>query len=313
MMSKENIVSKLIGIDREYITVDPNKYTKGHGGSLSIKIVLPSYCQAHCAFCFNKFTINTQKHNYDKFLKNLPKTLDMILNTIKGRPITLDITGNEPTFDIKFFSKFLKILKIYKHKVDKIVLTTNGYNLQKCLDNMAGIIDIVNISLHHYDYNERQNIFKTSYIPDDEQLKNIIKKLKHYDISCTSVAVLYKKIENFKEFYNNFINWSNELGFKNTRMRSNFCSSEKFIDDIINVKMNCERIDEVGGLTTKIIVDKDTGYQTYILKGVPDLTEFVVGAELVIDDDGFCYVDYNKRYPVDNLKIKYFNKFYIFK
>ena len=50
----------------------------------------------------------------------------------------------------------------------------------------------------------------------------------------------------------------------------------------------------------------------YILKGVPDLTEYVVGAELVVDDDGYSYIDYNKRYPVNNSNINYFNNLYIF-
>lgn len=310
--NNDNIVQKLIGINHEYITVCPNEFKKGHGGSLSVKIVLPCYCQAHCSFCFNKLTSETQEHDYEQFFDNLPKTLDMIFNNIIDRPITLDITGNEPTFDVKVFSKFISIIEKYKSKASKIVLTTNVYNLKKCLNDILGIVDIVNISIHHYDYIKRQTIFNTPYIPDDMDLRNIIDILKNNGTTCTAVAVLYNKIDNFEEFYNNFISWAINLGFKDVRMRSNFCSTNEFIDEILSIKMKNEEFNAVGGLTTKIIVDENTGFETYILKGVPDLIEYVVGAELVIDDDGNCYIDYNKRYPVDNSNINYFNSLYIF-
>ncbi|MBP3635792.1 MAG: radical SAM protein [Bacilli bacterium] len=310
--STDNIVKTLIGASREYVTVYPQNFKKGHGGSLSVKIVLPCYCQAHCSFCFNNLTSETQKHDYEQFFDNLPKTLEMIFNNIGDRPITLDITGNEPTFDIKVFSKFMSIIEKYKFKADKIVLTTNGYNLEKCLIDMAGIVDVVNISVHHYDYINRQSIFCTPYIPDDVSLKRIIEILKNNGTTCTAVAVLYNKIENFEDFYNNFISWAINLGFKDVRMRSNFCSTDEFINDILDIKMKNERMNSVGGLTTKIIVDENTGFETYILKGVPDLTKYVVGAELVVDDDGYCYIDYNKRYPVNNSNINYFNNLYIF-
>ena len=308
----DNIVKTLLGTNREYITVKPQDFKKGHGGSLSVKIVLPCYCQAHCPFCFNNLTSETQKHDYEQFFNNLPKTLDMIFNNIVDRTITLDITGNEPTFDINVFSRFMSIIKKYKSKASKIVLTTNGYNLEKCLNDIVGIVDIVNISVHHYDYKNRKMIFNTPYIPDDVNLKRIIEFLNNNDTASTAVAVLYEKIENFEDFYNNFISWAMNLGFKDVRMRSNFCSEDKFIDEILNTKMKNEKMNSVGGLTTKIIVDENTGFETYILKGVPDLTEYVVGAELVVDDDGYCYIDYNKRYHVNNSNIKYFNNLYIF-
>jgi len=307
-----NVIERIMGESRDYITVSPEEFKKGHGGSLSVKVVLPCYCQANCSFCFNKLTIETQKHDYDQFFANLPETLDMIFDNVNQRLITLDITGNEPTFDVDVFSRFMNIIEKYKTKIEKIVLTTNGYNLEKCIVSMNGIVDIVNISVHHYDYNQRQNIFKTLYIPSDEELKRIIGKLKENNITCTSVAVLYKKIEDFNEFYKNFMMWSMNLGFKDSRMRSNFCTRDEFIDEIFYAKTKYEKINEGTALTTKLIIDENTGFETYILKGVPDLTEYGIGVELVIDDNGLCYIDYNKRYPVDSSNIKYFNNLYIF-
>ena len=39
---------------------------------------------------------------------------------------------------------------------------------------------------------------------------------------------------------------------------------------------------------------------------------YIIGVELVIDDDGLCYIDYNKRYMVDKNNIGYFNKMYVY-
>lgn len=310
---KENIVEKLTGEKRQYITLRPRDLKRGHGGSLSVKIVLPCYCQAKCPFCFNKQTINTQSHDYNEFFSNLNHTLDMIFKNIKEREITLDITGNEPTFDIEVFKKLMDILKKYKSKTKKIVLTTNGFKLKKCIINMIRIVDIVNISVHHYNFEKRKKIFGTSQIPSDEQLKEIVQILKEKGITSTAVTVLYKKIDNFKLYYEKFKNWAIDIGFKDVRMRSNFCKKEVFFNEIIENKMGDEKLDIVEGLTTKIIFDRKNNFKTYIFKGVLDLTKYNIGAELVIDDDGKCYVDYSKRYMVDKNTIDYFNKFYVLK
>ena len=309
----ENVVEKLIGVKAEYITISPNKFKRGHGGGLSVKIVLPCYCQANCTFCFNKDTIMTQEHDYECFFKKLTKSLDMIVNKIKDRPISLDITGNEPTFDIKNFTKFMRILKKYHNKVDKIVLTTNGFHLKECLPELIDVVDIVNISLHHYDFEKRKKIFQTMYIPNDDSLKEIIEELKKHDITCTAVSVLSDEIKEFKEFYNRFITWAMELKFSNVRMRSNFCSENSIVNEAFKLKFKNEKIDELKGLTTKTIIDEKTGFETRILKGVPDLTAYVIGAERVIDDNGLCYIDYNKKYLVNCFNIDYFNNAYILK
>ena len=76
---------------------------------------------------------------------------------------------------------------------------------------MKGVIDIVNISVHHYDYDVRKQIFGTPLIPNDVELKDIIKTLKEDGITCTAVAVLYQDVGDFKEFYNNFMIWAIDL------------------------------------------------------------------------------------------------------
>ena len=206
----------------------------------------------------------------------------------------------------------MAIISEYKPFISKVVLTTNGFRLGEVIGSMKGVVDIVNISLHHYDYNERRQIFGTNRIPSNEELKELVSRLHNNGITATAVSVLYKDLGNFRDYCDKFKDMAIETGFKDVRMRSNFCANDEFIYEILRTDFNNDSINIVGGLVTKIITDKKTGFQTYILKGVPDLTEYVVGAELVIDDDGLCYVDYNKRYPVNDGNIRNFNNMYIF-
>ena len=309
---KENIVEKLIGKNKEYVTVSPSLHNRGHGGNLSVKVVIPTYCQAHCKFCFNNLTKDTQTHNCDEFFRNLTNSLDMILDNITERKITIDITGNEPTFDVNTFRLFMDYLRTYKDKLCRVILTTNGFNLDKCIDSMVGVVDIVNISVHHYDYSKRQEIFGTKLIPSDEKLREMVQTLSSNGIKCTATAVLFEKID-FMDFYTRFVSWAKSIGFKDSRMRSNFCKDDDFIEDILNMEFPNQIIDRLDALTTKIIYDDENDFEVRILKGVEDLTEYLLGAEVVIDDDGLCYIDYNKRYPVDSSNIEYFNNFYAYK
>lgn len=286
----------------------------GHGDSLSVKVVIPCYCQAKCKFCFNKLTQATQQHNYEEFFNNLVKSLDLIVeNLADKRNISLDITGNEPTFDIEVFKKFLNIIAPYKKYFNKVVMTTNGFHLKELTPYMKDIIDIVNISIHHYDYNERMDIFGTRFIPNNDELKTLIANLKDNNITVTAVTVLYKEYDNdFRKFFDNFTFWAKDLGFKDVRMRSNFYSNDPWIDKILyDIHIEEESLNSVNALTTKIIKDKRNGYETRILKGVESILKYVIGPELVIDDDGMIYVDYNKKYSIDEKTINIFENIYV--
>lgn len=293
------------------ITVDPNTWEHPVGKHLSVKIVMPCYCQAHCPFCFNNLTKYTQIHNFADFLSNLDKSLDKLFSIV-NRPISLDITGNEPTYDIHLFKDFMNILRKYKSKADSIVLTTNGYNLDECLEYMEGIVDIVNISVHHYNSNIRTNIFNTILIPSNYELKNTIKKGKELGLSFTCACVLYKKFEDFKTFYDKFVEFAYNTGFNDIRFRCNYINNKsEYIDEIKNTEFKNKKLDELRALS--VIHVKDERYNDYDVKifmGVKDLTELVLCAEIILDDNGLLYVDYNKRYPVKDEHIQFFNKMY---
>lgn len=312
----KNLMETLIGKAREYEIIPMETFKGGHGNGLSVKIVVPCFCQAKCQFCFNNLTINTQRHNYETFFKNLKISLDRIFGSLgERRNISLDITGNEPTFDVNVFKRLMHILHEYKGKAKKIVLTTNGFHLAECLSEMTGIVDIVNISLHHWDEDIRKKeVLKTDAIPSNEALKSIIEVGNSNGISFTAVAVLYKKFERFIDFYNKFVDFAIATGFDNVRFRSNFIDKDEFTNEVLNTDIDHQEVDAHRSLTTKVIKDSArNGYEARILVGVPDLTAYLVGWELVIDDDGKTYIDYNKRFPIDDSTIGYFNNLYILK
>ena len=303
--SAENFIENELNRTSIPVKID-NDFKIGHGHTLSVKIVIPCYCQANCPFCFNKQTSETQVHDFNRFYENIDLSLGLLFNTIKNRKISIDITGNEPTFNIGEFRKVLALLKHYRDNysgvIDKIVLTTNGYHLYECIDEIACVVDIVNISLHHYDYEiRRSEIFRTKYIPSNEDLKILNSKLHECGISTTSIGVIYEPIENYLDyvfFIAKFADFSKEVGFDNTRIRLDFTDETGAMDKIFNYSFTDEIVQRQAGLCTKII--NRNGYEIRIYKGVKNLVDYVIGVEMVVDDDGKLYLDYNKKYNLYN-------------
>lgn len=299
----ENFIKQTL--KKEFDQVNLGDINAIHGNTISVKIVMPCYCQANCPFCFNNQTISTQMHDWGEFEKNLIKSLTFIVKNINHRKISLDITGNEPTFNINHFKKFIELIynfrKRYSDKIDKVVLTTNGFHLYECIPYLYPTIDIVNISLHHYNYSERRNIFKTKYIPSNEDLKSMIQKMNSGHMTVTSVAVIYNNVD-IKRFVENFANFSKELGFKDSRIRFNFTSNNTMVrNQFYHEFTDNDQIVENAGLSTKYL-DYD-GYKVNLYLGVPDLIDYVIGVEFVIDDNGKLYLDYNKRFEITDSQI----------
>lgn len=308
---ENSIIGKIV---RKISTIGNHRTHKGHGLHISCKIVLPTFCQANCSFCFNKVTRETQKHEWLAFTHNLCTSLSHIFTNINKRKISFDITGNEPTFDVEKLLEVLETLTTYKsmfpQNFEKIVITTNGFHLNDLLKKrIEGIVDYINISLHSTDYEERCDIFKTDKIPNNLQIQFLNLDANQKGIETTSVAVISEPIKNFENFIERFSTDSKQLGFKNSRIRVDYKGDKEtrnqFFDNFKN-----EPIDLCPGLMTKNIV-YDEEYHTDIYLGVKDLTEFVIGSEIIIDDDGYCYLDYGKKYLLtDDIISDVLNKIY---
>lgn len=294
-MTANDRAKKLFGENYLTIPVSSVNEENAHGNALSVKIVLPTWCQANCSFCFNKLNKAKQTHSVYWFLTNLRDSLNILKKSLPTRKITLDLTGNEPTFDPGLLKDVLSMIEGFDFDmVSKVVLTTNGYNLSK-FDSLAPV-DIVNISLHHFDFEERKKIFKTANIPNDEELAELCKRF-----NVTAVAVFDETREDLESFTKKFAAWAKGIGFKNARIRTNYLSKGSvFFDAFKEVGF-----EEYPGLCTKeVTID---GFNVKLYRGIEDLTTCIFGTEVVIDDDGKIYLDYYKRYPLISTEIKEFD------
>jgi hypothetical protein len=180
---------------------------------------------------------------------------------------------------------------------------------------LDGVVDVVNISVHHYDYEvRRSDIFKTKYIPSNNDLKSINNALASHGIKTTSIAVINSQIgfADWVYFLVRFSDFSNETGFENTRIRLDFTDETGAMEKMFDYQIKDEVIQKQSGLFTKIV--NRNGYEIRIYKGVKDLVDYVIGVEMVIDDDGNLYLDYNKKYPLKDRKywLDFNNYIYIF-
>lgn len=279
--------------------------------NLSIKLVIPSGCNAKCPFCFNLLNKNTAVYDKKVFLDNFIDSLNHIIDTAgPQRSISLDITGNEPTHDIGLFIATMEKINSIKHRFNKIVLTTNGENLSKLdvLKYVGDVVDFVNLSVHHYDESERFKAFGIQPI-DSIFYGQIIDALHSYNIKVTAVAVLYKELNTtFVTFVRNFAIWAKKFRFDNIRIRSNFYKTDDFFTRYMNDTTFGNEIMRAEGLNTKYLVVN--GMEVMLLQGVTTLIGHVVGVEAVVDDDGKPYLDYGKCYP---FKGKYIEHVYVLK
>lgn len=281
-----------------------NKYDvrQDYNNVVSIKLVIPSYCQAKCEFCFMN-GYEKMEHDADAFLVKFMDSLYDIVNAIYGKqPISLDITGNEPTFNPNLLRKVLRTIKNsgIKEKINRIVMTTNGYRLNDVINDLYGVVDYVNISTHHFSLDKRRETFGTWRIPSDEELHNMILKLLDKGIYTSTVAVIYKPIDDFTDFVKNYIDWAKTIGFNSIRFRGD-CATDKFASTFNSY---------IGEITKqyKVIQEEytndshwcrlvtDDGYFFFMLQGVPSTYECSRGIEYIINDDGIAYLDYYKQH-----------------
>lgn len=112
---------------------------------------------------------------------------------------------------------------------------------------------------------------------------------------------------NFKNFVENFARFSKEVGFVDTRIRIDFTTFNPLIKNMFNVIFKDDEVTNIqNGLSSKYF-DID-GFSVSIYSGVPELIDYVIGVEMVIDDNGLIYLDYNKKLPLSIEDIKLFDQ-----
>lgn len=177
-------------------------------------ILLPGSCNAKCDFCFwnrDEGKIRVGKEVFLEkaftYLANMPDLFSV-----------LSISGGEPTLS-PYFSSFLVALSRFRRDryFERVVLTTNGANLDKHIAAVGCAVDHINISRHGLTTEENQAIFKTESIPTDEDLKRLISrihKITHCDVTLNCVIPEdgpNNGIDTFK-FCRTFIKYAKDLG-----------------------------------------------------------------------------------------------------
>lgn len=285
--------------------INKSEYVRIHNNicNVSVKIVVPTYCNAKCSFCFNQQQVETSSKDQSIFKRNLRKSIASLLRLLERydrNDISFDITGNETTFDPEILRFTLETIADFKSRVGRVVLTTNGYRILDCLEFInKDSVDIVNFSVHHYKEDERKRIFGIKSIPKEDVYIEANAILSKKGISTTLVSVLNEPVnEDFKEYVHNLTIWAKGLGFNSIRLRSCFDRHDDFVIDYFKNTVFENEVKEIDvrGLYTRIVEVNDL--EVRMLLGVNDLTNHVVGIEAVIDDDGKAYVDYQKRYPL---------------
>jgi sulfatase maturation enzyme AslB (radical SAM superfamily) len=299
----QNKAKELLYIQKNYI------YRKDFDNAITIKLVIPGACNANCSFCYNKHgnqvekaTISLKQNWLDNFLIALEQVVAKIG---KKQPISIDITGNEPTLDADFFIKVMHKLRGFslKNNISRITCTTNGINIKKVAPYMNGIVNYVNISVHDYDQERRNKIFG-SYYPTDEDYKENVKILLDNNINCSAVSVIDGKIENFCNFRDNFIKWAEDIGFVSLRFRYNVYSnnSDNFLD-YMNQTVSNDQFFTIQKEDTPdsnwCQLTKSNGFMVFFLKGVIDTYEVSPGIEFIIHDDGKAYADFGRAIPFE--------------
>ncbi len=269
---------------------------------VTIKLVIPGGCNARCKFCYiNDYDKDKCGRNGD-FLKYFEQSLADVIIAIDGsHPVSLDITGNEPTIDDRMLTAVLdKIRKFHlRDKIARVTLSTNGYMLDQVIPYLKGSVDYVNISVHHYDRKDRSRIFGMSNAPSSNEYKELVLKLIDVGIDASAVCVIHEDIENFIEFQSNFISWCKDVGFISLRFRKDvFWESENF-EYYMNQSIEQENISliqmENSNDSHWCRLSDDEGFFIFFLNGVKDTTEVSRGIEYIIHDDGWPYIDFYKR------------------
>lgn len=284
------------------------KYIKrtDYNNVISVKLVIPGGCNARCVFCYMK---DQGKINCDKeyFLSNFISSLDTLINMVgEKNPVSLDITGNEPTFDVEFLKKVLNRLKEFniKDKVSRVTITTNGFNLYKLVQYFQDVIDYVNISVHDFDLVRRTEIMGTQVLNKNEYY-SCVEALSSIGIKTSAVAVIYKPINEFIEWANDFIRWCKSVKFVSLRFRCDvFWKGQYIFDEYMQQFLNDKGFAVINHENTPdshwCRLRRYDGFRLFFLHGVLDTSIVTKGIEYVIAEDGLCYCDFYRKVALED-------------
>ncbi|MBO4878191.1 MAG: radical SAM protein [Ruminococcus sp.] len=177
--SRERLLSYDVFDPRDYQWLEFENYALYR--NFNFTIFLDEYCNADCRFCIeqikteNNGRINKVGKIEDK--ETYLRRLDFIAGKIRPYNPSISITGGEPLLS-PCFREAMRILAKYKFR--KIVITTNGTNIDRYTDDIiAAGISHVNFSRPSYDMDVCQKIMRfREQHPSIDTLISAIAKLE---------------------------------------------------------------------------------------------------------------------------------------
>jgi organic radical activating enzyme len=264
----------------------------------NFSIILPG-CNAACDFCFAEKYKSCDKRVY----------LENLNNTLKNLPpefFQISITGGEPTIH-PWFKEVLYMVSQHK-RFTKVVLTSNGTNLLYHIKNISGVVNHINLSIHHYDDVWNQEIFKGSYNLRTEDHKEIVDAFGAEGIDVSISCVIDDNTK--KHFVDKFIEMSKYLGARSVRFR-------KINGDNVPVKVESEyskyKVAWTGSCPVcvtrkRIISGMDVYWKTSVIE--PDSVTNGEIFELIYHPNGIVYSDWKGQHPVvgaEKKKVSFFD------
>ena len=169
-----------------------------------ISIKINSVCNRACKFCIDKGGYSFSEIDVEKVASEA-NNLNEYQKVI--------ITGGEPFLNIEEVIKLLKAIRPHKKK---IVLNTNGSLLsKKNILQINGLIDELQISIHHYDETENGKVFGSKI-----SFKKIKEALAHKAFTVTVNSTFNKAFKEEERAFaiDKLVDLVNELGGSNLRL-----------------------------------------------------------------------------------------------
>lgn len=189
-------------------------------------------CDNNCNFCIEKNGIDSLGET------NIERMID---NTIKSNKKAILILGGEPFLNP---NKLLQYIKGIRNHVEQIYITTS---LPKTIDltnnvilNILNIINGLNVSLQHYDYNINNDILNASSKHDRLEILSNILENQTIGLKVRVSINLVKGYIDSKEKLNSCINLLHKINCKYVKINElQNVNKDIYIsfEDIMNIKM----------------------------------------------------------------------------
>jgi len=153
-------------------------------------VICPGPCNASCSFC-------TWKEERNPL--HIGAYINKLICAIKKLPVSckaVTVTGGEPTIS-KYLEPILETI-IHAKRFERVVLATNGSNLEANRDLISNCITHLNISRHAEQESENKIIFGSNETLTDKQLSSNIEFFSKNSIP-TRIVRVYKDEDNLTD------------------------------------------------------------------------------------------------------------------